>query len=56
MLIQLYAQNLQIKVDEIAEDNMRQFASGNHPNAKAKAMFADCVDNVQLWDLTKAEV
>ena len=31
---------------------MKQFASGNHPNSNAKAMFDDCVDNVQLWDLS----
>ena len=38
------------------EENMKHFASGNHPNPNAKAMFADCVDNVQLWDLSKTEV
>ena len=38
------------------EENMKQFASGNYPNPNAKAMFDDCVDNVQLWDLSKTEV
>ena len=45
-----------MKVTVYNEENMKQFASGNHPNPNAKAMFDDCVDNVQLWDLSKTEV
>ena len=44
------------KVSVHNEENMKQFASGNHTNPNAKAMFDDCVDNVQLWDLSKTEV
>ena len=44
------------KVTVHNEENMKQFASGNYPNPNAKAMFDDCVDNVQLWDLSKTEV
>ena len=44
------------KVSVHNEENMKQFASGNYPNPNAKAMFDDCVDNVQLWDLSKTEV
>ena len=45
-----------MKVTVHNEENMKQFASGNHPNPNAKAMFDDCVDNVQLWELTKTEL
>ena len=45
-----------MKVTVHNQENMKQFASGNHPNPNAKAMFDDCVDNVQLWELTKTEV
>jgi len=30
---------------------MKEFAAGNNP--KAKAIYAECVENVQLWELSK---
>ena len=36
------------------EEGMKEFVAGNNP--KAKAIYEECVDNVQLWELTKVEI
>ena len=35
------------------EEGMKEFVAGNNP--KAKAIYAECVENVQLWELSKVE-
>ena len=42
------------KVSVHNEAGMKEFVAGNNP--KAKAIYAECVDNVQLWQLSKVEV
>ena len=42
------------KVTVHNEAGMKEFVAGNNP--KAKAIYAECVDNVQLWELSKVEV
>ena len=42
------------KVSVHNEAGMKEFAAGNNPTAKA--IYAECVDNVQLWELSKVEV
>ena len=42
------------KVSVHNEAGMKEFVAGNNP--KAKAIYAECVDNVQLWELSKVEV
>ena len=42
------------KVTVHNEAGMKEFVAGNNP--KAKAIYAECVDNVKLWELSKVEV
>ena len=42
------------KVSVHNEAGMKEFAAGNNPTAKA--IYAECVDNVQLWELKKVSV
>ena len=42
------------KVSVHNEAGMKEFVAGNNP--KAKAIYAECVDNVKLWELSKVEV
>ena len=32
---------------------MKEFVAGKNP--KAKAIYEECVDNVQLWELSKVD-
>ena len=41
------------KVSVHNEAGMKEFVAGNNP--KAKAIYAECVENVQLWELSKVE-
>ena len=45
---------IMFKVSVHNEAGMKEFVAGNNP--KAKAIYAECVDNVQLWELSKVEV
>ena len=36
------------------EAGMKEFVAGKNPTAKA--IYEECVDNVQLWELSKVEV
>ena len=42
------------KVSVHNEAGMKEFVAGNNP--KTKAIYTECVDNVQLWELSKVEV
>ena len=41
---------------KVTVHNEENIQLSNHPNPNAKAMFDDCDDNVQLWELTKTEL
>ena len=45
---------IMFKVSVHNEAGMKEFVAGNNP--KAKAIYAECVDNIQLWELSKVEV
>ena len=42
------------KVTVHNEENMKQFVTGNHPDAKE--IFDECIENVQLWELNKVNL
>ena len=42
------------KVNVTDEDKMKEFVSGNNP--VAKEIYAECIDNVQLWYLSKVDM
>ena len=42
------------KVNVTDEDKMKEFVSGNNPGAKE--IYAECIDNVQLWYLSKVDM
>ena len=45
---------IMFKVSVHNEAGMKEFVAGN--NSKAKAIYTECVDNMQLWELSKVEV
>jgi hypothetical protein len=42
------------KISVHNEEGLKEFASGNNP--KAKTIFDECVESVQLWELSPVEL